>query len=231
MITFHLRHSASEQRARKNEHASALNYTSQIAPSICTLTITKRDKPDATIFKSRCSRTAVCYRLNRVDALPLIFIRLSRLANSSPTIQRTPARRSRNGRDTTDKTTGETSRVKDTLCRRNRLAATNLVSPDDRRGDWQDNLPCAEFGRATTAQEIVDSTRNMIAQQLCRSPRNGQCKISQAALLKLLTSPLKNYEHIHRNTHKAQSGTAASGGSGISTRLKSYPISSAQTIP
>jgi hypothetical protein len=44
------------------------------------------------------------------QALPLIFIRLSRLANSSPTNRRNPATRSRNGGELSHKNSGEMSR-------------------------------------------------------------------------------------------------------------------------
>ena len=57
MITFHSRQSDCARRARKNENAGTFNFTSQIAPSICTVTFTKRVKIVATIFKSQCSRT------------------------------------------------------------------------------------------------------------------------------------------------------------------------------
>jgi len=110
MITFHSQQSDCNQHTRKNETAGTFNFISQIASSICTVTHMKRVKPDATIFKSRCSCTLVCYRLYTKQALPLIFIRLSRLANSSPTNRRSPARRSRNGRELSHKNFGEMSR-------------------------------------------------------------------------------------------------------------------------
>ena len=69
MITFHSRQSDCARRARKNENAGTFNFTSQIASSICTVTFTKCDKSDATIFKSRCSRTVVCYRFDREASL------------------------------------------------------------------------------------------------------------------------------------------------------------------
>ena len=71
MITFHSRQSDCARRARKNENAGKFNFVSQIASPICTVMHTKRVKTDATIFKSRCSRTVVCYRFYRVEALPL----------------------------------------------------------------------------------------------------------------------------------------------------------------
>jgi hypothetical protein len=110
MTTFHSRQSGDARRTRKNENTGTLNFTSQIAPSICIVIRTKRVKPDATIFKSRCSRTVLCYRFDRVEALPLIFIRLSRLANSSPTNRRNPASRSRKGGEPSHKNSGEMSR-------------------------------------------------------------------------------------------------------------------------
>jgi hypothetical protein len=110
MIIFHSQQPDSARRARKNENASADNFTSQIASSICTVAFTKCEKSDATIFKSRCSRTSVNYRLMAWHALPLSFVRFFRLAISSPMIRRSPARRSRSVREPSGKTSGEMPR-------------------------------------------------------------------------------------------------------------------------
>jgi hypothetical protein len=110
MTTFHSQQPNCARRAHKQANASTLNFTSQIAQSICTVMHTKRVKPDAAIFKSRCSRTVVGYRLDRVHALPLVWTRFLRLANRSPMIQRSPARRSRIVRKPSGKTSGEMSR-------------------------------------------------------------------------------------------------------------------------
>ena len=83
MITFHSRQSECARRARKNENTGTVNFTTEIASSICTVTFTKCEKSDATIFTSRCSRTAVSYRFRGGQALPLSFVRFSRLANGS----------------------------------------------------------------------------------------------------------------------------------------------------
>ena len=96
MITFHLRQSDCARRPCKNENATTFNFASQIAPSICAVMFTKRVQNDATIFKSRCSRTVVCYRLNRVQALPLVSTRFLRLAHISPKTARSPERWARN---------------------------------------------------------------------------------------------------------------------------------------
>jgi hypothetical protein len=111
MITFHSKQSDCARRARKNENAGTINFKSQIASSICTVAFTKCEKSDATIFTSWCSRTAVSYRFRGGHALPLSFVRFLRLANSSPMIQRSPARRSSDGREPSGKTSGEMSRV------------------------------------------------------------------------------------------------------------------------
>jgi hypothetical protein len=72
MTTFHPRHSDCGRRVHKKANASAFNFTSQIPPSIYAVMHTKHDKRGATIFKSRCSRTVLCYRFDKVEALPLV---------------------------------------------------------------------------------------------------------------------------------------------------------------
>ena len=168
MITFLSQQSNCARHVRKNENADTVNFTPQIAPSICTVTFTKRVKPDAPIFKSRCSRTVVGYRLYRVQALPLVSTRFLRLANSSPKTARSPARRSRDGRETSGKKSGEMSRGMSAQCSGNGRTVAIAMPPDGRQDDWQDNLPCAGFGRAMTAPETCETTRNLAAQL----PRN-----------------------------------------------------------
>ena len=173
MNTFHSRQTDYDRHACKNENTGTLNFTSQIAPSICTVRHTKRVKTNATIFKSRCSRTVLCYRFDRVEALPLVWTRFLRLAHISPMVARSPARRSRDGRATSGKTTGEISRVISAQRPGNGRTVAAALPPSVRQDDSQDNLPCAGFGRAMSAPETCETTRNLAAQQ----PRN----ISQAA--------------------------------------------------
>jgi hypothetical protein len=68
-------------------------------------------KSSATIFKSRCKSHVTVLAFIGWQALPLVRTRFLRLANSSPKTARSPARRSRDGRETSGKTTGEISRV------------------------------------------------------------------------------------------------------------------------
>jgi hypothetical protein len=168
MNTFHSRQTDCDRHARKNENTGTLYFTSQIAPSICTVIRTKRVKRDATIFKSRCSRTVLCYRFDRVEALPLNFVRFLRLAKSSPKTARSPARRSRDGRETSGKKSGEMSRVMSVQLPGNGRTVAAAMPRNVRQDDSQDNLPCAGLGRAMSAPEACEATRNLAAQQ----PRN-----------------------------------------------------------
>ena len=168
MNTFHSRQTDHDRHARKNENTCTLNFTSQIAPSICTVRHTKRVKTNATIFKSRCSRTVLCYRFDRVEALPLVSTRILRLANSSPKIARSPARRSRDGRETSGKKSGEISRVMSAQLPGNGRTVAAAMPPNVCQDNSQDGSPCAGLGRAMFAPEACETTRNLAAQQ----PRN-----------------------------------------------------------
>ncbi len=181
MITFHSSQPDCDRHARKNENADTFKFTTGIASAICALMHTKRVKADATIFKSRCSRTVMCYRLDRVQALPLVKTRFFRLARISPMAARSPARRSCDGRETSGKKSGGISRVMAAQLLGNSRATANAMPPDGRADNSQDNLFCAGLGRAMSAPETGEITRNMVAQLPCRSPRNCQCNISQAA--------------------------------------------------
>ena len=168
MNTFHSRQTDCDRHARKNENTGTLNFTSQIAPSICTVRHTKRVKTNATIFKSRCSRTVLCYRFDRVEALPLVSTRFLRLANGSPKIARSPARRSRDGCETPGKKSGEMSRVISAQLPGNGRTVAAEMPPNVRQDNSQDGSPCAGLGRAMSAPEACETTRNLAAQQ----PRN-----------------------------------------------------------
>ncbi len=193
MIALHSRQSDCVQRARKNENAGTVNFTTQIALSICTVRHTKRVKPDATIFKSRCSRTVLCYRFDRVEALPLVWTRFLRLANSSPKTARSPARRSRDGRETSGKKSGEMSRVMSAQRPGNGRTVAAAMPPDVRQEDSQDNLPCARLGRAVSAPETCETTRRHAAQQPMQHPASRLIGISSSAF----TTTFKNYGYTN----------------------------------
>jgi len=148
-------------------NASTLNFTSLIAPSICALMHTKRVKTDATIFKPRCSRTGMCYRLDRVQALPLVSTRILRLANSSPKTARSPARRfAAMGREPSGKTSGEMSRVMSAQLPGNGRTVAAAMPPNVR----QDNSQTARLAPDLAAQY----PRLKLARQLATWPRNSR---------------------------------------------------------
>jgi hypothetical protein len=168
MTTFYSRQRDCARPACKKANANTFNFTSQIAPSICTVIRTKRVKRDATIFKSRCSRTVLCYRFDRVEALPLVSTRFLRLANSSPKTARSPARRSRDGRATSGRTTGEISRVMSAQRPGNGRTVAAAMPSNVRQDNSQDGSPYAGLGRAMSAPEACETPRNLAAKQ----PRN-----------------------------------------------------------
>jgi hypothetical protein len=127
---------------------------------------TKRVKNDATIFKSRCSRTVVCYRLNRVQALPLVSTRFLRLAHISSKTARSPARWARDGRKTSGKKSSEMSHVVSAQRPGNGRTVATAMPPNVRPDDSQDNLPCAGQGRAMSAWTL--------ARQPATWPRNSR---------------------------------------------------------
>jgi len=88
------------------------------------------------------------------EALPLVKTRFLRLANSSPKTARSPARRSRDGRATSGKTSGGISAQRPG----NSRATAAAMPPNVRKDDSQDNLPCAGFGRAMSAPETGETT-------------------------------------------------------------------------
>jgi hypothetical protein len=193
MTVFDSRQSGDARSTRKNENADTFNFTSQIATSICTVMFTKRVKHDATNFKSRCSRMVVCYRLDRVQALPLVWTRFLRLANSSPKTARSPARRSRDGRETSGKKSGEMSRVMSAQRPGNGRTVAAAMPPGVRQEDSQDNLPCARLGRAVSAPETCETTRRHAAQQPMQHPASRLIGISSSAF----TTTFKNYGYTN----------------------------------
>jgi AraC-like DNA-binding protein len=166
MITFHSRQPVCDPRVRKNENSDTVNFTSQIASLICTATFTNRVKLGATIFKSRCSRTVLCYRFDTVEALPLVWTRFLRLAHSSPKTARSPARWARDGRKTSGKKSGEMTHVVSAQRPGNGRTVATAMPPNVRQDDSQDNLPCAGQGRAMFAWKL--------ARQPATWPRNSR---------------------------------------------------------
>lgn len=163
MITFHSRQSDSARRAPKNENASTINFTSQIASSICTVTFTKRGKSDSIIYTSACSRLSLIYNFRHGHALPLNFVRFLRLANGSSKNRLSPARWSRNGLEPSHKKSGEMSRPFPHICR--------AIA-----GQWQ--MQCRRLSAGQLGRQLA-SWRANGTQCSRRNPRNSRCNISR----------------------------------------------------
>jgi hypothetical protein len=119
---------------------------------------TKRVKTDATIFKSRCSRTAVSYRFRGGHALLLSFVRFLRLANSSPMIQRSPARRSCNVSEPSHKKSGEMSRFISARFPGNCRTVANTMPPNFRAATCKTTRNMPRNGRAMSASQSAQQT-------------------------------------------------------------------------
>jgi hypothetical protein len=128
-----------------------VHFALKIAPSICMVRFTKRGKPGATMFNPWCKSTVVGYRLYGVQALPLVWTRILRLANSSATIARSPARRPRDGRATSGKTSGEISCVISAQLPCNGRTVATAMPPNIRQDDSQDNSRADAHVRAVRA--------------------------------------------------------------------------------
>jgi hypothetical protein len=124
----------------------------------------------------------------QIEALPLVKTRFLRLAQISPMAARSPARRQRDGRAISGKIAGRFSRVMSAQLPGNGRTLAAVMPPNVRQDGSQDSLPCAGHGHAMSVPENCETTRNMSAQQPCRSPHNGRRDISQAARRILVVS-------------------------------------------
>jgi hypothetical protein len=192
MITFHSRRSDCARRARKNEYSGTFNFVSQIASSICTIAFTKREKSDAIIFTSRRSRLSLICNFRQGHALLLSQAKVFRLANGSSKNRRSPARRPRNGRESSGKTSGEMPRRFSHICRE-LPGCGKCNAAECQGGNLQDNSQDGEH-RSRNVRVAVRATADATSREISRkmTARNSPITISNL-------SP-KNYELITINT-------------------------------
>jgi hypothetical protein len=181
MTTFHSRQSDCGRGVCKNANVNRFNFASQISSENL-----HGDVPEArTIRCDKIQDTEQAYAAGLIfyaeQALPLVWTRFLRLAKSSPKLARSPARRSREGCETSGKKSGEISRGISAQRPGNgrTVGKRNAAERPSRRLARQPAL--RRTCPAMSAPETCETTRNMSTQQPCRSPRNGQCNISQAA--------------------------------------------------
>ena len=159
MTAFHFQQPDCGRRVRKNANAS----TFQIHVTNCTTKLRAQvheaRKIQCNNFSSWCHHKVQCYRFKEVQALPLVKTRFLRLANSSPKTARSPARRSRDGRETSGKKSGEISHVMFAQRPGNGRTVAAAMPPNVRQDNSQDGSPCAGLGRAMSAPEACETTR------------------------------------------------------------------------
>jgi hypothetical protein len=139
MTTFHSLQSDSGRYARKMANVSGF----QIHVMNCTT------KSHVNFHEAR---KIVCHHFQRAvqvhitklsfytsQALPLVTTRFLRLANSSPKTGRSPARRSRDGREPSGKKSGEISRVVSVQRPGNSRTVATAMSPNVRASNSRDN--------------------------------------------------------------------------------------------
>jgi hypothetical protein len=165
MTTFRPQQSNRGQCVHQKASASTFDFKSPNAPSICAGTFTKRDKSSASIVTSRCSRTVVGYRLYRVQAEPLSWLRILRLAGNSPMTARSPARRPCDNREMSGKTSGEMScgNIRATSRQWSGSDSGNAAECPSRRLARQLALRRSQAGGI--APETCGTTRNTVVQQ------------------------------------------------------------------
>jgi hypothetical protein len=123
------------------------------------------------------------------QALPLRNRRILRLAQSSPMVVRSPARRQRDDRAMSGKMAGRSPRVMSAQLPGSGRSMAAAMPPNVRQDGSQDNLFCAGRGRAMSAPETCETTRNLAAQLpgngrsvATAMPHDGQSDDSQDSL-------------------------------------------------
>ena len=158
MTPFHPQQSDRSRCCRRNANGNTL----KIHVTNC---ITKLHAHFHEARKIRCNSVQGTVQAHIIEllfyseqVLPLVWTRFLRLVNSSPKTVRSPARRSRDGRETSGKKSGEISRVIFAQHPGNGRTVAAAMPPDGRPDDSQDNLPC-RLGRAMAAPETCEMTR------------------------------------------------------------------------
>ncbi len=155
MTAFHSRQSDCGRRVQKITNASAFDFTPQIAPSNLHGHVHEGRKIQCNNVSSTVQKHGCKYCFYEKQALPLVWTRFFRIANSSPMAARSPARRPHDGREVSGKTSSEITRVMAAQLPGNSRATANAMPPDDRADNLRDNLPCAGIGRAMAALKLV----------------------------------------------------------------------------
>jgi len=159
MTPFHPQQSDRSRCCRRNANGNALksratNCTTKLHAHIHEARKVRRNSIESTV-----QAHIIELSFYAEQALPLVKTRFLRLANSSPKTARSPARLSRDSRETSGGTTGEISRVISAQRRGNGRAVATAMPPDGRADDTQDNLRAPDANAAMSAPETCETTR------------------------------------------------------------------------
>jgi hypothetical protein len=201
MTTFHSRQSDCARRTRKSVNTGTFNFTSQNSHPIRTGMFTKRENSGATFFKSQCSRTVVGYRFYQRDALLLSQAKVFRLANSSSMVAQHPARRSRNVRELSGRTSAKMSCAASALFPGKRRAAATAALLNACASNSQDNL-------RHNAKMAAPHPRCKLRDRHANSRDASRKLAHRTSFVTSLTMTRPNYESIHI-AHNARSRIAA----------------------
>jgi len=159
MTTFHPRQSERGRCVHRNAGANALqNHVKKRTTKMHSYFHEAR-KIRCNNFQRASQERVIEWSFYTREALPLVKTRFLRLANSSPKTARSPARRPRDSRELSGKTSGEISRAISAQLPGNGRSVAEPMPPDVRRdnrrraercpsGDRRDNLQSASSNNA-----------------------------------------------------------------------------------
>ena len=157
----------------KRQTPTRFNFTSRIAPPICTVMFTKREKSGATIFKARCKSTVTNTAFIHGKPYPLS----GQGFYGSPIARRKLRGVPRDGRAMAAKHPARNPAKCLASCPRNVPAMAGQWQQQCRRTSVKTTRKTTRLAPDLAAQ----CPRRKLARQLATWPRNGQRNISQAA--------------------------------------------------
>ena len=155
MTPFHPQQSDRSRCCRRNANGNVLKSRATNCTTKLHAHIHEARKVQCNSIESTVHAHIIELSFYAEQALPLVKTRFLRLANSSPKTARSPARRSRDGREPAGKKSGEMSHAVSAQRPGNGRTVATAMPPNVR----QDDLPCGGFGRAMSAPETCETTR------------------------------------------------------------------------
>ncbi len=203
MTTFHTQQSNPGRRARRKADIHALQIHVTNCANKLHGDVHEARKTRCNNFQRAVQSHVMELLLYAKQALPLVWTRVLRLAKSSPKLARSPARRSRDGREPSGKKSGEMSR--------RHIRATSKQWPDSGNGNAAER-PSRRLARQLALRRIW--TRNVRAGNLRDNSQLGHTTVAQRPMQhlasdssqsrrQLSTMTSKNYEHTNHTNARS----------------------------